>query len=149
MELKVPSVALGCSTIFINGDLTEAGRMSGQQDGSKRWRNGLPPHLGLGLSDATRKALQHPIRRRILRRLHAREEAQSPIQMLDLAPGAPIRLISYHAKVLRKLQLIRLSEMRQVRGATQHFYVSEVSDDEMVLDVLSATETQDREPGVA
>ncbi len=115
---------------------------------SGRRRRRLPPDLGLGLPEETRKALQHPIRRLILRRLHE-GDAQSPIQMMKLVPGASISLVSYHAGVLRKCGTVRLTERRPVRGVTQHFYVSEVADDGEVATVLTETEELDRDVGAA
>jgi DNA-binding transcriptional ArsR family regulator len=119
---------------------------SDESIGSRRRR--LPSDLGLGLPEKTRKALQHPIRRLILRRLHE-GCPQSPIQMMNLVPGVSISLISYHAGVLRKCGTVRLTERRPVRGVTQHFYASEVTDDEEVVNVLTETEELDRDVGAA
>ncbi len=57
---------------------------------------------------------------------------------VTIAKSSPC-LISSHAKgVLRKCGAVRLTEMRPVRGVTQHFYVSEVADDDRVLAVVGA-----------
>lgn len=121
--------------------------MAGQRDRGRRWKKGLPPDLGFGLSERTYRALEHPVRRIILRRLHETGKAESPIQMMRLVDDLNLVLASYHAGILRDSGVIRLDCTAQVRGATQHFYVSAVAGDPEVEEVLAATEADDRELG--
>jgi len=114
--------------------------------GGRRWKRGLAPDLGLGLTETTRKSLSHQIRRMMLRGLHESGEPESPVEMMERIPGATLGLISYHAGILRDYGVTRLQGEGQVRGATQHFYVSAVADDPEVEEVLTATEAEDREP---
>jgi DNA-binding transcriptional ArsR family regulator len=120
--------------------------MAGQGDRGRRWKKGLSPDLGFGLSEKTRQALEHPVRRIILRRLHETERAESPVEMVSLVAGLTLGLASYHAGILRNSGVTRLDHTGQVRGATQHFYVSAVDGDPEVEEVLAATEAEDREP---
>jgi DNA-binding transcriptional ArsR family regulator len=115
--------------------------------GGRRWKRGLAPDLGLGLTETTRKALSHQMRRMMLRGLHESGEPESPVEMMKRLRGASLTLISYHAGILRDNGVIRLQKEGQVRGATQHFYVSAVAGDPEVEEVLAATEADDREPG--
>jgi len=117
--------------------------------GGRRWKRGLAPDLGLGLTETTRKALSHQIRRVMLRGLHEGGKPESPVEMMERIPGVTLGLVSYHANVLRNYGVTRLVEESQVRGATQHFYVSAVDGDTEVEEVLAATEADDRESGTS
>ncbi len=121
--------------------------MSSQDEAGQRWKRRLPPDLGLGLPEPTLMALQHPFRRIILRRLHEGGQAASPVEMMTWIPGVSISLISYHARILRDCGVVRLEKEQQVRGATQHFYVSAVLEDSEVQEVLAETEELDRDSG--
>lgn len=113
----------------------------------RRWKRGLAPDLGLGLTESTRKALSHQMRRMMLRDLHDADEPKSPVEMMERIPGATLGLISYHAGILRDYGVTRLQGEGQVRGVTQHFYVSTVAGDPEVEEVLAATKDEDRELG--
>lgn len=67
-------------------------------------------------------ALNHPLRRRILRALKARKSASAT----DLSEQLQIRLgnIAYHMKVLGELKILQLTGTQQVRGAQERFYRS-------------------------
>jgi len=119
--------------------------MAGQRDRGGRWKKGLPPDLGFGMSARTRQALEHPVRRIILRHLHETGKAESPVEMVPLVEGLTLGLASYHAGILRDSGVTRMDRTAQVRGATQHFYVSAVAGDSEVEEVLAATEAADRE----
>jgi DNA-binding transcriptional ArsR family regulator len=66
------------------------------------------------------KALSHPLRQRILERLHADGEA-SPT---ELARRLEERLpnVAYHVRILAELDCLELVRTRQVRGALEHYY---------------------------
>ncbi len=67
-------------------------------------------------------ALNHPLRRRILRVLASGESASAT----DLSELLNVRLgnIAYHMKVLNELKVLWLSGTQQVRGAQERFYRS-------------------------
>ncbi len=88
-------------------------------------------------------ALNHPARRQILRQLGEQGVERSPSEM---ASGASLSLsgLSFHARVLCELQVTRCTSTHPVRGALEHFYASNVSDNELVATILSETEGDDR-----
>jgi DNA-binding transcriptional ArsR family regulator len=65
------------------------------------------------------KALGHPLRQRILRRLH--DDPVSPSQLAG-ALGEPLGNVSYHVKILAECEAIELVRTTPVRGAVEHFY---------------------------
>jgi DNA-binding transcriptional ArsR family regulator len=87
-------------------------------------------------------ALNHRTRRQMLRLLHADEEPLSPARMAERLDRS-MSSISYHVCVLRGCRAIDLVGEQQVRGAIEHFYVSEVADNPTVLKVLEETEAED------
>jgi DNA-binding transcriptional ArsR family regulator len=87
-------------------------------------------------------ALEHPARRRILRRLHRNEEAQTPID-LAARERQPLSSISYHARVLTSCGLVSSASTRHVRGNAQPCLVSTVREDRRVCSLLAATEASD------
>lgn len=52
--------------------------------------------------------------------------------------------LSFHARVLCELQVIRCTRSQPVRGSLEHFYASNVSDNELVSAILTGTEGDDR-----
>lgn len=66
------------------------------------------------------KAMEHPLRARILRTLVERG-VMSPAQLSrDL--GAELSDVSYHVRRLDELDCAEMVEVRAVRGAVEHFY---------------------------
>jgi DNA-binding transcriptional ArsR family regulator len=79
------------------------------------------------------RALNHVLRRQALRLLHSSKKPLSPVQVeAQLKLGEEVKeglsQVSYHMKTLARLRVISLDDEEQVRGATKHFYVSNVSD---------------------
>lgn len=95
------------------------------------------------MTPALLDALNHPIRRQLLRLLHERTTSRSPTEMSQKMTLG-LTGISYHARVLSDLDVIRLSRTGQVRGSTQHFYVSRVAKIALVDAILKKTEKEDR-----
>jgi DNA-binding transcriptional ArsR family regulator len=85
-------------------------------------------------------ALQHTLRRRILRQMIDRE-AISPREVAD-ALDLPLSNVSYHIRVLADCAAIDLVGTRQVRGSVQHFYCSSI-DAPWAQQVLGLTEIED------
>lgn len=66
------------------------------------------------------KAMEHPLRARILRTLVERG-VMSPAE-LSRALGAELSNVSYHVRRLGELECAELVDTRPVRGAVEHFY---------------------------
>jgi hypothetical protein len=89
-------------------------------------------------------AINHPLRRQLLRFIHSANEPQSPCQLahkLDLENM--LSQVSYHVTVLARYRVISLSAQRPVRGALEHFYASEVSDVAWLRGLLDRTREAD------
>lgn len=84
------------------------------------------------------KALNHPLRRRIIRALHEGDEARSPCQ-LGRSLHVAVSNVSYHVRVLQDNGLIVLTGRRPVRGSTEHFYASTVAANELAVQLLEST----------
>lgn len=94
------------------------------------------------------KAIDHPLRRRMLRLLGDRDKPLSPVQMaeeLDLS----LSMTAYHVRILYELRAIERTGRRQVRGALQRFYKSRVKDDPPIATLLEETREVDDAGGVA
>ena len=87
-------------------------------------------------------ALNHKLRRRILRFLNDSNKPLSPVNLSELM-DAPLSNVSYHMNILRKYRVAAVVDERQVRGAVEHFYVSMVDDHSAVLSMLDETEAKD------
>ena len=70
------------------------------------------------------RALRHPLRRRILRRLADGETASPRELSADLRQ--PLSKVSYHVRVLVESDAVVLVKARPVRGSVEHFYRSTV-----------------------
>ena len=66
------------------------------------------------------KAMQHPLRARVLRLLVERG-VQSPAE-ISRALGADVSDVAYHVRQLVKFDCAELVTTRPVRGTTEHFY---------------------------
>jgi DNA-binding transcriptional ArsR family regulator len=67
-------------------------------------------------------ALQHPLRRDILRHLSApKREPLSPREVSEEL-DRPLSNVSYHVRVLRNCKALTLVRTKPVRGSIQHFY---------------------------
>lgn len=71
-------------------------------------------------TDDTLTALNHPLRRRILRALDGRPET-SPAELAETL-AMPLGTVAYHVKILARCGTLELVRTRPVRGAVQHFY---------------------------
>jgi DNA-binding transcriptional ArsR family regulator len=107
--------------------------------GSQNKTRHLP---GREMTPALIHALNHPARRQILRQLSGREAERSPSEMAEAATFS-LSGISFHARVLCELQVTRCTRTQPVRGALEHFYASNVTDNELVSAILVETEGED------
>lgn len=77
----------------------------------------MPPQMPQLIS-----ALNHPLRRRILRAfLDGEFEMASSTQLANLI-GVPLGNVAYHVKTLSRFGLLRLTDRNKVRGAEECFY---------------------------
>ena len=92
-------------------------------------------------------ALNHPLRRRILRAyLDGRFETASSTQLATLM-GMPLGNVAYHVKTLARLDVLRLVRTAKVRGAEERFYVIGLADQvECVRGILEACREADEPP---
>lgn len=74
------------------------------------------------MNDAVLKAVGHPIRRQILRRLE--DEVNGGISPKDLAEElkVPLGNVSYHVRTLKQLKVLKQVRVKPARGAMQHFF---------------------------
>jgi DNA-binding transcriptional ArsR family regulator len=90
-------------------------------------------------------ALNHPVRRRILRSLKP-DYLVSPIELThELDEG--LSYVSYHVNVLVRLEVLQLSHTEPVRGTAEHFYSLNSFDANArwVRAALKATKDKDEE----
>jgi hypothetical protein len=88
------------------------------------------------------QALNHPLRRKLLRALHSSDDARSPVQLSKLT-GEDISSIDYHIKILVSLGAAVKTGDRQVRGARENFFLSKVFDHKQMVTILADTERDD------
>lgn len=110
-----------------NGDETNGGAAQGK---SQR------------MSPLLIQALNHPLRRKLLRALHGADDARSPVQLSKMT-GEDISSIDYHIKILVSLGAAVKTGDRQVRGARENFFLSKVSDHKQMVTILADTERDD------
>src|ERR1044072_870735 len=66
-------------------------------------------------------ALNHPLRRQLLKLYLEEDAALSPKELAELT-GEKLPTISYHVRVLADRNAIELAEEEPVRGSVAHFY---------------------------
>jgi predicted transcriptional regulator len=91
-------------------------------------------------------ALNHALRRDILRLMHASGEARSPVGISEQL-GRPLASVSYHVQILHRLGAVSLEQTEQVRGALKHFYASTVKDHRIARSLLESTRKSDEARG--
>jgi DNA-binding transcriptional ArsR family regulator len=88
------------------------------------------------------QALNHPLRRKLLRALHSSDDARSPVQLSKMT-GEDLSSIDYHIKILVSMGAAVKTGDRQVRGARENFFLSKVSDHKQMVTILADTERDD------
>jgi DNA-binding transcriptional ArsR family regulator len=74
------------------------------------------------INDAALKALGHPLRRMVLRRLEEANNGGLSPSELAKEFNAPLTHMSYHVRVLAETGAIRLTKTTPRRGAVEHHY---------------------------
>ena len=88
------------------------------------------------------QALNHPLRRKLLRALHSSDDARSPVKLSKMT-GTDVSSIDYHVKILVSLGAAVKTGDRPVRGARENFFLSKVSDHKQMVTILADTERDD------
>jgi DNA-binding transcriptional ArsR family regulator len=91
-------------------------------------------------TDQLLRALNHSLRRRILRLMNG--ETKSP-GALAAELGEPLPSVSYHVRVLCECDVLRLVRAQPVRGSIEHFYHPVVESD-WARAALSDSRSEDR-----
>lgn len=95
------------------------------------------------LEEPRRRALGHPIRRRILRALNAATDVQAPTDLALVIPNVNTSAVGYHLRVLEEGGCISLAGEGVPGDGTLPHYASDVADDRAVLDLLRSTRVAD------
>jgi hypothetical protein len=94
-------------------------------------------------------ALDHHLRRQILRIMHLLDRPVSPCELEELLAlggrlGSKLSMVSYHVTVLSRYNAIFLAGTRPARGALEHFYASAVTDVSWLRGLLDRTKAADK-----
>lgn len=120
-----------------------ASRPSGAQTSMKAAPKPKPKHdRAREMTPALIYALNHPVRRKILRLLNEQGGEASPSDMRE-SISIGLSALSFHAQVLNELGVIRGTRTQQVRGAIEHFYASNVAGNGLAETILLETEIDD------
>jgi class 3 adenylate cyclase len=103
----------------------------------------LPPRLVAALDREHQDALDHPVRREVLRTLHRPGRRWSGIEIWAELQPFQLSQVSYHLHVLRRSGLV-VSNPLGTDSAQAH-YVSKVVGDGKVRAVLRETEKEDKD----
>lgn len=105
----------------------------------------LPLELAELLTPPLEHALNHPLRREILRALNESDEPLSAAELVAASlPKTSVTLVNYHASVLETCDLVRIAENELAGESPVRRYASTVTEDVQILAVLGATEALDR-----
>jgi hypothetical protein len=105
----------------------------------------LPPDLSVALTPPQRHALEHHLRREILRTLHRSEGPRSPGEIAAALPTeASVSLINYHAHVLESCGSLSLADVQPTGETLARRYTSKLAGDIQIVAILQATEALDR-----
>ena len=104
----------------------------------------LPLELAELLTPPLEHALNHPLRRDVLRALNRVGEPLTAPELAASIPVASITLINYHAAVLERCDLLRATENAVAGDGFGRRYASNVAADVQIIAILGATETMDR-----
>ncbi len=99
----------------------------------------LPTEVAVLLAPHLCRALDHQIRRQILRVLNRSREPQTPKDLTEAIPGAGLSMIGYHTLVLEECGCVSVTVAPSATGGLGRAYLSNVTDDRPVTSALQAT----------
>ncbi|HET9593867.1 MAG TPA: helix-turn-helix domain-containing protein [Solirubrobacterales bacterium] len=105
----------------------------------------LSTRLAETLDPKLQDALDHPVRREVLRTLNRSGRSRAVSELGVELNGFPLSQLNYHLQVLAQLGTVGADSTHLRFGQAHAHYASEVSDRKEVLVVLRATERLDRE----
>lgn len=113
--------------------------------GGRGHQNDLPIELAHGLTPAIEQALNHPLRREMLRHYDRNPGSiLSPSQLYEHAlPSSTLSLVSYHAAVLLQNGIFELARRQDEADRLQRFYRLTVEGDPVIRGILRAMEDRD------
>jgi len=103
----------------------------------------LPPEVVEELAPHQQRALDHPIRRQILRVLSRNARAQTLAEIGEGTPGAGISTIGYHLLVLEECAFVSVSGVLTGPGDAERHFASNVADNRVVMTALKQTQELD------
>lgn len=105
----------------------------------------LPFELAEALGPHLQRALEHPVRRRILRALNGAGETRTLEELTTLIPGTTVGMIHYHAGVLEECGSVSITvSLPGTNSASAgNRYASNIADDRTVMEALSSTREVD------
>lgn len=86
------------------------------------------------------RAFAHPVRAALIDAMRD-GSVLSPARFSETS-GVPVNDVGYHARALQKLGVLRLVDVRPVRGAKEHFYALTGANAPLVLVALDAVRTE-------
>ncbi len=108
----------------------------------------LPLELAELLTPPLEHALNHPLRREVLRALNRSARPCGAGELVSAClPTTSVTLLNYHAAVLERCDLVRVIDNEVAGEGFSRSYASNVSEDVQIIAILSATEAQDRLDG--
>jgi DNA-binding transcriptional ArsR family regulator len=105
----------------------------------------LSTDLAASLTPSRRDALNHPLRREILRVLHNSERAAGASDILGRLSPFSRAEIAYHLQILQRCECVASRGTRPGPAGREHLYESTIGEVAGVADVLLATQALDRE----
>src|SRR6478672_13779908 len=96
----------------------------------------MSPERDDRVTEIIHKAMSHPLRRRILRRLRDADQPLAP-KDFETETGEKLSNVSYHFRVLHEAALIDLARTEPRRGSVKHFYVPSKAFTPQIKDALA------------
>jgi DNA-binding transcriptional ArsR family regulator len=103
----------------------------------------LPPEVVEGLAPHQQRALDHPIRRQILRVLSRNARPQTLIEICEGIPDTSVSTIGYHLLVLEECAFVSVSGVLTGPGDAERNFASNVADNRVVMTALQQTQELD------
>ncbi|MBK5220756.1 MAG: hypothetical protein JJE35_13420 [Thermoleophilia bacterium] len=108
----------------------------------------LPIEFAELLTPPVEHALNHPLRREIVRALNQSEAARSAGELAtESLPKTAVTLINYHAGVLATCEVLRVAESEPNGESITRRYASNVANDPQIAAILGATKPLDNRGG--